>query len=192
MSKFILASNSPRRSELLSKIGYKPNLIIGANIDETPYEKELPRKYVLRIATEKAENIAKKHPGNFILSGDTIVTNQRQIIQKAFSDLEIERNLKLLSGKQHKVLSAICLIQPNNKLSSKVITSIVHFKQFTKRDIEDYLKTQEGLNKAGGYAIQGFAEAFVKYISGSYSNVMGLPLYETRNLLISAKVKTNK
>ncbi|MFC1659148.1 Maf family protein [Pseudomonadota bacterium] len=183
MKNFILASKSPRRIELLKQIGYKPKEIISSNIAETPLKKELPKDFVLRMAVEKAKDVHSKYPNDYVLGADTIVVFGRKILQKAYSDEDVKNFLKALSGRRHRVYTGICLISLDSKISKKIVETIVKFKRLDNLDIKEYTKSKEGLEKAGGYAIQGLGGAFVSWISGSYSNVVGLPLYETRNLL---------
>ncbi|MCE3232386.1 MAG: nucleotide-binding protein implicated in inhibition of septum formation [Rickettsiaceae bacterium] len=181
--KLILASASPRRKELLQQIGIIPDAIDAANIDETPTKKELPRVYATRIAGEKAHAIAKKYPDSFILAADTVVTCGRSILPKAENEAEVRHCLEVLSGKQHSVITAICVIAPDERKSERIITTKVKFKLLSKTDVELYIKSGEGVGKAGGYAIQGQAGGFVKAINGSYTGVVGLPLFETKNIL---------
>jgi septum formation protein len=181
--KLILASASPRRKDLLQQIGIVPDLIDPADIDESPLKNELPRQYAERIAEQKASAAALKHTSDFVLGADTVVTTGRRILPKAIDDAEVKKYLKLLSGKQHSVLTAICIISPDGKKSARVVTTKVKFKLLTQNEIDAYIKSGEGIGKAGGYAIQGLAGGFVKAINGSYSSVVGLPLFETKNIL---------
>lgn len=183
--KLILASSSPRRRELLHRIGIVPDQITAPEIDETPKKGELPRAYVQRMAIEKAHAVSRQD-GEIILAGDTSVAVGRRILQQA-SDTEMQRGfLQLISGRRHHVLSAICVIDAAGKAHTRLSDTIVLFKRLSHAEIDAYIKTGEGLGKAGGYAIQGHAEALVKWIAGSHSGVVGLPLYETRQALISA------
>ena len=189
----ILASSSPRRLELLSQINVKPNLILAADIDESPLKNELPKDYCIRIAKEKALAVAKlaaqKHQdlkSAIILSGDTAVAMGRRILPKAHNAQEVEKCLKLLSGRRHRVYSCVCVLDEKGNLKSKIAISIVKFKKLEESEIALYLKSGEGVGKAGGYAIQGLAAQFIKFISGSYSAIVGLPIYETRLLLQNA------
>lgn len=180
---FILASASPRRMELLTQIGVKPDSIIPANIDETPLSKELPKSYALRIAIEKARLIAENQPENTsVLAADTVVALGRRILPKAENNTMVESCLKQLSGRRHRVYTAIAL-HYKGKTHSSIVMTTVKFKRLNTQDFEHYLLSNEGIGKAGGYAIQGIASAFIPSINGSYSNVVGLPLYETANLL---------
>ena len=225
----VLASASPRRAGLLAQAGIVPASIRAPEIDETPLKSELPRLYVLRMATLKCEAVAKlvfnpplergskfsssvsekKISGRgdgsreplpeplrgstlpqgegeehaLILAADTVVALGRRILPKAANAGEVERCLKLLSGRRHQVLTALALAAPGAPLRTRIVTTRVAFKVLTLAEIADYLASGEGEGKAGGYAIQGRAEAFVRFINGSYSNVVGLPLYETVSLL---------
>jgi septum formation protein len=179
----VLASASPRRAGLLAQAGIVPARIMAPEIDETPLKQELPRAYVLRMALLKCEAVAKDEDGALVLAADTVVAMGRRILPKAASADEVERCLKLLSGRRHQVLTALALAVGGQKIRTRIVTTRVAFKVLTPTDIADYLASGEGEGKAGGYAIQGRAEAFVRFINGSYSNVVGLPLYETLALL---------
>ncbi len=183
--KLVLASSSPRRRDLLARLGVEPARIASPDIDETPRKGELPRVYAMRMAMEKANAVARDD-GEIILAGDTTVAVGRRILQQA-SDKEMQRSfLQLLSGRRHHVLSAVCIIGADGKIRSRMSDSIVRFKQLGTSEIDAYIECGEGLGKAGGYAIQGRAEALIDWMSGSHSGVIGLPLYETRALLIAA------
>jgi septum formation protein len=184
----ILASASPRRVELLARLGVSPAAIDPADIDETPGKGELPLPYAKRMAAEKAAATALRHPGSIILAADTVVACGRRILPKAESEVQARDCLILISGRRHRVHSAVTLIAADGSARHRVSTSVLTFKQLGDAEIEAYLASGEWSGKAGGYAIQGRAEAFVKALSGSHSGVMGLPLYETRALLISAGV----
>ena len=184
--KFILASSSPQRKKLLETIGIIPDDIVPANIDETPKKNEKPKDFALRMSKEKALIVAKNNLNSFILSGDTIVAAGRRIIGKPSSKNEAEKILKLLSGKRHRVLSAFTLIKPDCSEITKVIVSRVKFSRLSDKEINEYLDTNEWQGKAGGYAIQGRASAFVPWISGSYTGVMGFPMNEIKNVLESS------
>ena len=176
----VLASSSPRRLELLGRLGVTPDRIVSPDIDEAPRKGELPRDYVLRMAQEKAVAV-ERADGEMLLAGDTTVAVGRRILGQAADAAQQRSLLQLVSGRRHHVMSAA-----DGTTRTKLSDSIVKFKRFEPREIEAYIATGEGQGKAGGYAIQGQAEAFVTWMSGSYSGIMGLPLYETRNLLISA------
>ncbi len=180
--KLILASASPRRRDLLAQIGVVPDEILPADIDETPLKGELPLAYVERVTREKAEAIATQHADAAILSGDTVVACGRRILPKA-EDAETARAcLQLLSGRRHVVLTSIALLTPEG-LRQKTAQTVVKFRRLSKADIEAYVASGEWEGKAGGYGIQGSAEAFIPWLRGSYSAVVGLPLYETQQLL---------
>jgi len=184
--KFILASSSPQRKKLLETIGIIPDDIVPANIDETPKKNEKPKDFALRMSKEKALIVAKNNLNSFILSGDTIVAAGRRIIGKPSSKNEAEKILKLLSGRRHRVLSAFTLIKPDCSEITKVVVSRVKFARLSDKEINEYLDTNEWQGKAGGYAIQGRASAFVPWISGSYTGVMGFPMNEIKNVLESS------
>lgn len=190
--RLILASASPRRRDLLARIGVMPDAIIPADIDETPQKGEIPRLYVARMALEKALKVALSHRDAYILSGDTVVAAGRRILPKAETIDEAQHCLKLLSGRRHRVYSAITLITPNGKVTSKLSENIVQFKTLHPDEIAAYIAGDEWRGKAGGYAIQGSAEAMIRWMSGSYSAVMGLPLFETKALLTSAGYFTQR
>ena len=182
---FILASSSKRRLELLSQIGVKPDLIISPNIDENIFSKELPRIYVERMSLEKNRVFQPKYPESIILTADTLVSVGRRILPKTMDINKAEECLKLISGRRHKVFTSFTLHTPNNSLKTKTIKSIIKFKRLHPDEISYYLASGEWEGKAGGYAIQGIAASFINFISGSYSNVVGLPLAELYRLLIS-------
>jgi septum formation protein len=188
MIKFVLGSSSPSRLKLLNQIGFIPDLIAPANIDETPLKKEKSLDYVKRVAESKVRNLHSKHYGNVILTADTIVATKSLILRKAHTDEEVRNSLDCISGKSIRVITSVCLINSDNKLSQKTVITNIKYKHFNNIDIEEYIKSKEGLNKAGGICIEGLMESFVIKIIGSYSNIMGLPLYETRNMLISAGI----
>ena len=179
----ILASASPRRVQLLAQLGITPAQIIPADIDETPLPGETPLVYVARVACGKAQAIAALHPGQKILSADTVVALGRRILPKAEDEATARQCMQLLSGRRHKVHTCVCVIDENGKLRSKTATTVVRFSHITPAMLEDYITSNEWHGKAGGYAIQGKAGAFIPFISGSHSNVVGLPLHETAALL---------
>jgi septum formation protein len=180
----ILASASPRRLDLLARIGVVPDEIGPADIDEAPLKGELPAPHAERLAAEKA--IAVARPGALVLAADTVVAAGRRILPKAEDEATARRCLDLLSGRRHRVHSAVTLIDADGRARHRLSTSIVTFKQFTRDEVDAYLASGEWQGKAGGYAIQGRAEAFVRFLSGSHSGVVGLPLFETRALLFAA------
>jgi len=181
--KLVLASASPRRLHLLKQIGLAPDAVAPADVDETWEKNEAPRAHAMRLAREKAGAIRKTHPKDFILAADTIVIKGNRILGKPETPAEAKTFLKILSGGRHRVLTSVVVISPNGKSGQKTATTTVAFKVLSPLEIEGYLKSAEWQGKAGGYAIQGLAGGFVKAINGSYSNVVGLPLYETWCLL---------
>ena len=185
-NKLILASASPRRLELLKQVGITPEDIIPADIDETPQKGEYPRNLAKRLAEEKAQAIAKNHPDTFILAADTVVGCGRRILDKSEDEAYARMCLETISGRRHHVFGGIALITPEGKLISRCIDTVVQFKRLSEKDIETYLKSGEWQGKAGGYAIQGLAASYIKFIRGSYSNVVGLSLYDTMKILDGA------
>lgn len=188
-NKLILASASPRRLELLGQIGITPDHVIPADIDETLHKGELPRSFAMRLAQEKAAKIAGEHKGATILAADTVVSCGRRVLDKPVDAKDAERILKILSGRRHKVYGGICAIDANGKSRSKIVETTVSFRTLSASDIAAYIESMEWEGKAGGYAIQGLASTYVKFLSGSYSNVIGLSLYDTVNLLNAAGYK---
>ena len=182
--RLILASASPRRRELLGRLGVEPCAIAAADIDETPHKDEQPRAYARRMAREKAEAIAGD--GAHVLAGDTVVALGRRILPKAEDEATARRCLELLSGRRHRVLSAIALKAPDGSLRERLSDTVVRFKPLSQAEMRAYLAGGEWEGKAGGYAIQGSAEGLIAWISGSHSGVVGLPLFETRALLGAA------
>jgi septum formation protein len=179
----ILASASPRRLALLAQAGIVPVRVIAPEVDETPKKDESPRAYALRLAKAKAEVVAARETGGLVLAADTVVALGRRILPKAETDKEVERCLKLLSGRRHMVMTALALAAPGRKIRTRIVTTRVAFKRLTADEVAAYLASGEGIGKAGGYAIQGRADAFVRSINGSYSNVVGLPLFEAVGML---------
>ena len=186
MPKLILASASPRRLELLKNIKIYPEIVKPSNIDESAKKKEKPKLYLRRICFEKAFNIQQKYKADIILSADTIVTTNQKIFGKPLDKDEAFKTLRYLSGRNHKVSTGICVLYKDIK-KIKVIDTKIKFKKLHNHEIDQYIQTNEWADKAGSYAIQGVAEKFIIKINGSYSNVIGLPLYETVNLLKSIK-----
>ena len=178
----ILASSSPRRRDLLARLGVAPARIASPDINETPRKGEVPRVYALRMAEEEAVAVPRD-AGEIVVAGDTTVAVGRRILPQA-ADADMQRGfLNLLSGRRHHVLSAVAVIDGNGRMRSRICDSIVRFKRLSVEEIESYINSGEGLGKAGGYAIQGRAEALIDWMAGSHSGVIGLPLYETRALL---------
>jgi len=178
----VLASSSPRRAELLGRLGLAPARTASPDIDETPWANEVPRAYALRLACEKALAVSRA-PGEVVLAGDTTVALGRRILPKAETEAEVRAMLEKLSGRRHRCISAVAAVDDSGQLRSRVSETVVAFKPLCAQEIAAYAASGEGLGKAGGYAIQGRAEALIRFISGSHSGVMGLPLYETRALL---------
>ncbi len=183
---FILASSSPRRLALLKDIGIVPDKVIAADIDETPKAKELPRLLAERLAFEKMQAASASEKGAFVLAADTVVGVGRRILPKAGQAEESAAFLRLLSGRRHHVYTGVALHTPEGKTFRRLSDSTVIFRQLSKDEREAYAQTGEGIGKAGGYAIQGKAAAFIRFISGSYSGIVGLPLFEVAQMLKSA------
>ncbi|HUD28665.1 MAG TPA: nucleoside triphosphate pyrophosphatase [Novosphingobium sp.] len=183
-AQLVLASASPRRRELIGRLGVVPAAVAAADIDETPLPREVPRDYARRMAREKALAVAA--PGAHVLAGDTVVALGRRVLPKAEDEATARACLALLSGRRHRVLSAIALRAPDGTLRERLSETVVRFKQLDDAEVEAYLAGGEWEGKAGGYAIQGSAEGLIAWISGSHSGVVGLPLFETRALLRSA------
>jgi len=181
----VLASASPRRRDLLARLGVTPGRVAAPDIDETPIKGELPRVYVTRIAEAKARAV-ERGAGDVILAGDTTIALGRRILGKAEDDATVRTMLAALSGRRHHCLTAVSVVDATGKLRTKLSDTIVAFKPLSPTEIDAYVACEEGLGKAGGYAIQGRAEAFVRFLSGSHSGVIGLPLFETRALLLAA------
>jgi nucleoside triphosphate pyrophosphatase len=187
--KFVLASGSPRRLGLVNQVGIEPDALRPADIDETPKRGELPRACANRLARAKAEaalqsvHIDEELRGSFILAADTVVAVGRRILPKAGLLDEAAQCLRLLSGRAHRVHTAVCLVTPKETFRQRLVETRVRFKRLSDEDIEAYLASGEWRGKAGGYAAQGIAGGFMVKIVGSYSNVVGLPLYETMTLL---------
>jgi len=187
--KFVLASGSPRRLALVNQVGIEPDALKPADVDETPKRGEIPRAYATRLAREKAAaalanvKLDDELRGAYILASDTVVAVGRRILPKAELLDEAAQCLRLLSGRNHRVYSAVCLVTPKEAFRQRLVETRVRFKRLSEEDIEAYLAAGEWRGKAGGYAAQGIAGSFMVKIVGSYSNVVGLPLYETLALL---------
>lgn len=184
----VLASASPRRRDLLARIGVVPDAVVPADIDETPQRGERPRAHAVRLAAEKARAAAALRPDAVILAGDTVVGLGARILPKAEDEATARRCLTLLSGRRHRVFSAIAVITPGGHLREALSETVVRFKRLTQAEIDAYIAGGEWHGKAGGYAIQGSAEGFCAWLAGSHSGVVGLPLYEARRLLLAAGV----
>jgi len=180
----VLASESPRRLALLAQAGIKPEAVLPASVDESPLRGELPRAHAMRLARAKAQAAAAKWDGGaaLFLGADTVVACGRRILPKAESEAQVRACLALLSGRRHRVLTAVALLA-EGRVRTRLVETQVAFKRLTEEEVAAYVRCGEGLGKAGGYAIQGRAETFVRLINGSYSNVVGLPLNETVGLL---------
>lgn len=179
----ILASTSPRRLELLKQIGVIPAAVIAPACDETPLKNELPSALVQRLALLKARTAAATHQGHIILAGDTVVACGRRILPKCEHDDEVRRCLALLSGRRHRVYGGMALINPEGRQAVRISQSVVSFKRLSEKEMENYIATREGIGKAGGYALQGRAAAFIDFISGTPSNIIGLDVHAARQLL---------
>jgi septum formation protein len=183
--RLVLASASPRRLDLLRQVGLDPATIDPADIDETPRAAEPPRGYAERMARAKLEVVAARHPESIVLAADSVVAAGRRILPKAESEAQARACLALLSGRRHRVLGGVA-VAAKGKVTTRLVETAVRFKRLEQAEIETYIQSGEWQGKAGGYAIQGRAAAFVSFISGSYSNVVGLPLFETMSLLRAA------
>src|SRR3954463_669958 len=181
--ELVLASASPRRLDLLRQIGIAPARVDPADIDETPQKAELPAQYAKRIAAAKLAAVAPRHPGSFVLAADTVVACGRRILPKPEDQNAARRCLELLSGRRHHVLGAIAIAAPDGKRIERLVDTSVIFKRLSAAEISAYVAGGEGQGKAGGYAVQGKAAIFVRAISGSYSNVVGLSLYDVGAML---------
>ncbi len=181
--QLILASSSPRRRELLASIGLIPHKIISPEVDETPLKGENIRDYVKRIAHLKAHTVHLQTPEAYVLGADTIVETGRKIIGKPEDEAGARRTLEKLSGRRHRVYTGICVVSPKGQEVCRIVMTRVSFKRLTAEDIDDYIASGEWEGKAGAYGIQGKAAKFVTFISGSYTNIVGLPAYETDCLL---------
>ncbi|HVZ29215.1 MAG TPA: nucleoside triphosphate pyrophosphatase [Asticcacaulis sp.] len=182
----ILASASPRRRELLAQIGIVPDEILAADLDETQLKTETPRALAHRLAVDKARVVAALRPEAFVLAADTVVCVGRRVLDKAHNNDDVATCLKLLSGRGHRVFTGVALVRPGGQLSSRAVETRLTFKVLTPGEIADYLACGEGIGKAGGYGIQGRAGAYVTNLIGSFTSVIGLPVYETRCLLEGA------
>ena len=181
--RLVLASASSRRLELLHQIGIAPDQVEPADLDEAPLPKETPRRLAERLASAKAAAVAARHTEAFVLGADTVVCVGRRVLPKVETEAEGYSCLTLLSGRAHLVLTAVCVVAPDGRQAARLVESRVRIKRLTQAEIAGYLQSGEGLGKAGGYAIQGRAAAFVTELQGSYSAVVGLPLYESVSLL---------
>jgi septum formation protein len=181
--QLVLASGSARRRELLRQIGMEPPTVDPPHIDERHGRREAPLAYARRMARAKLAAIAPKHIGSWVLAADTVVACGRRILPKAETEGEARACLELLSGRRHRVLGGIAIAAPDGRTAERVVTTVVAFKRLTAREIDAYLATGDWQGKAGGYAIQGHAAAFIPWINGSYGNVVGLSLSDTLAML---------
>ena len=181
--RLVLASASPRRLDLLRQVGIEPDAIDPADIDEAPLRDETPRLLALRLAKAKAAVAAARHAGSYVLAADTVVTVGRRILPKAETEDEARACLELMSGRAHRVMTGVAVQAPGGRVAARLVESRLQVKRLTTREIAAYIKGGEWRGKAGGYAIQGSASAFIMSMHGSYPAVVGLPLYETLSLL---------
>jgi septum formation protein len=184
--RLILASASPRRLDLLARIGVVPDAVEPADIDESVLAGELPRDHALRLASEKAAAVAARFPSDLVLGADTVVAVGRRILPKVEDEATLRKCMALLSGRRHRVLTGVALALPGGGARSRLVETMIAMKRLSPEEIDYYASHGEWVGKAGGYALQGYGEAYVRHLAGSYSNVVGLPLAETRHLLKSA------
>jgi septum formation protein len=184
--RLVLASASPRRLDLLARIGITPDAVIPADVDESVPKGELPRVHALRLAREKAEAIALREHEALVLAADTVVAVGRRILPKVEDEATLRACMKLLSGRRHRVMTGVALAIPDEPTQSRLVETMIAMKRLSNEEIDYYAAHGEWRGKAGGYALQGYGEVYVRQIAGSYSNVVGLPLAETRLLLKSA------
>ena len=186
MPRLVLASASPRRLDLLARIGVIPDAVVPGDIDESVPPDELPRQHALRLAREKAEAVALGERDALVLAADTVVAVGRRILPKVEDEATLRACMKLLSGRRHRVLTGVALAIPGKPMRERLVETMIAMKRLTDDEIDFYANHGEWRGKAGGYALQGYGEVYVRHIAGSYSNVVGLPLAETRVLLKSA------
>ena len=186
MIRLVLASASPRRLDLLARIGVTPDAIDPADIDEAVIAGELPRVHAQRLAEEKAAAVAARHPDAVVLAADTVVAVGRRILPKVEDEATLRRCMALLSGRRHRVMTGVAIVAPGGATRSRVVETMIAIKRLSAEEVGYYVAHGEWRGKAGGYALQGYGEVYVRHIAGSYSNVVGLPLAETRHLLKSA------
>jgi len=184
--RLILASASPRRLDLLARIGVTPDAVLPADIDESVHGPERPRDHALRLATEKAAAVAASEPEALVLAADTVVAVGRRILPKVEDEKTLRECMALLSGRRHRVTTGVALAAPGEKLRTRLVETTIAMKPLSPQEIDFYAGHGEWRGKAGGYALQGYGEVYVRHIGGSYSNVVGLPLAETRHLLKAA------
>jgi septum formation protein len=184
--RLVLASASPRRLHLLERIGVVPDAVVPADVDESVPRGELPREHALRLAREKAEAVAGQEPDSLVLAADTVVAVGRRILPKVEDEETLRACMRLLSGRRHRVLTGVALAAPGQEIRTRLVETMIAMKHLSEEEIAYYAAHGEWRGKAGGYALQGYGEVYVRHIAGSYSNVVGLPLAETRILLKSA------
>ena len=184
--RLILASASPRRLDLLARIGVTPDAVLPADVDESVPRGELPRDHALRLATEKAIAVAAQEPDALVLAADTVVAVGRRILPKVEDEATLRSCMRLLSGRRHRVLTGVALAAPGVPVRTRLVETMIAMKRLSDEEIDYYTGHGEWSGKAGGYALQGYGEVYVRHIAGSYSNVVGLPLAETRLLLKGA------
>jgi septum formation protein len=184
--RLILASASPRRLDLLARVGITPDAVVPADIDESVPKGELPREHALRLSREKASAVAAQEPDALVLAADTVVAVGRRILPKVEDEATLRACMKLLSGCRHRVMTGVALAVPGAGIRERLVETMIAMKRLSEEEIEYYARNGEWRGKAGGYALQGYGEVYVRHIAGSYSNVVGLPLAETRILLKSA------
>lgn len=184
--KLVLASASPRRLDLLARIGVTPDAVDPPDIDESVTRGEIPRDHALRLAHEKAAEVAARYPDDLVLAADTVVAVGRRILPKVEDEATLRACMALLSGRRHRVLTAVTLAIPGGAIRDRLVETMIAMKRLSADEIDYYASHGEWRGKAGGYALQGYGEVYVRHIAGSYSNVVGLPLAETRLLLKGA------
>jgi septum formation protein len=184
--RLILASASPRRLDLLARIGVVPDAVLPADVDESVPRGELPREHALRLAREKARVVAAREPDALVLAADTVVAVGRRILPKVEDEATLRACMRLLSGRRHRVLTGVALAVPGGAVRERLVETMIAMKRLSDAEIDHYASHGEWRGKAGGYALQGYGEVYVRHIAGSYSNVVGLPLAETRVLLQGA------
>ena len=182
----VLASASPRRLQLLAQIGITPDEVIAADLDESMLKDETPRQLAQRLAVDKARAVVAQRPDSFVLAADTVVCVGRRLLDKALTPEDVETALRLLSGRGHRVITGLAVIAPGGRLSSRAVETRLRTKVLNNAEIESYVASGEGIGKAGGYGIQGLAGAFITHLTGSFTGVVGLPVYEARALLTGA------
>lgn len=183
MNSLVLASASPRRLDLLGQVGIVPAGVDPADIDETPHKNELPVKLARRLAQLKLQAVLSRYKGSWVLAADTVVACGRRVVPKPEDESEARRSLMLLSGRRHRVIGAVAIATPSGDVHDRIVSTAVVFKRLHKDEVERYVTSGEWRDKAGGYAVQGSAVRFVRSINGSYSNIVGLPLFETCGML---------